>query len=127
MNKKLDTNERVTELENNITRLDYIIAKDKEDYISNIEDYKKTLDKEHKNIKQIVDDGKKEIVTFTFQLISTIIGFLTLTFSIVFLWINKAEIDTLAEWILVVFAFIFIVCFLIFVHSFRKKNFSRLE
>ena len=127
MKKESDINKKIDELEKNIRRLDYILVKDKEDYLSNIETYEKTLDKANKQIKQIVDDGKKEIVTFTFQLISTIIGFLSLTLAIVILWINKTEIDTMAEYILVALGIVFVVCFFIFVYSFRKSHFHRVE
>lgn len=122
-----DINKKILELEKNIRRLDYILVKDKQDYLSNIETYKKSLDKANREVKQIVDDGKKEIVTFTFQLISTIIGFLSLTLAIVILWINKTEINTQMEYILLALGITFTCFFIFFVLSWRKIHFPKME
>lgn len=120
------TEERLRRLDEGIKRIDGWMENQDEQLINLRDERKKDRDV-FKNIDEMTNEAKKEITTFTFELISMIIGFLSLLLAIVVLWINRTEINTQMEYILLALGIAFTGFFIFFVLSWRKKNFPKVE
>lgn len=130
-NQKLKSLEKdVSRIKDEIRRLDIYMM----DQEQNLEDLVNTT----KNIRDmdIIDleeyhdtirESKKEIITFTFELISIIVGLLSLLLAITILWINRSGINTTTVNVYVALGLAFIVLFGIFVYSWIKKNFPKID
>lgn len=80
--------------------------------------------KKIEELPEWINDAKKEITTFTFELISMIIGFLSLMIAVVVLWVNKDGISIEMLPVYAALATAFIVLFAFFVGSWIIKNFN---
>jgi len=74
-----------------------------------------------------INDAKKDITIFTFELIATIVGFLSLLLAIIVLTVNQGEINSELVYVYATFGLCFIILFGIFVYFWIKKNFPKVE
>ena len=116
----------VSRLKDEIKRLDFYMV----DQEQNLKDLVNTTE----NIRDmgIIDlekyhDCSNSNPSFSIELISIIIGLLSLLLAITILWINKSQIDANMKGVYIGLGLVFIVLFGIFVISWIWKNFPKIE
>ena len=122
-----DAKKEISDLKMEIKRLDTILVMS-EKYENSITD---KIEGKIKKFSEIYDktisDAKKEITTFTFELIAIIVGFLSLLLAIMVLTVNQDEINNEILYFYYILGVASVLLFSVFVLSWRKKNSPKVE
>ncbi|MCD4698454.1 MAG: hypothetical protein K8S16_19685 [Bacteroidales bacterium] len=122
-----DAKKEISDLKMEIKRLDTILIIS-EKYENSTTDKIEGKIKEFSEIyDKTMSDAKKEITTFTFELIAIIVGFLSLLLAIMVLTVNQGEINNEMLYFYFILGVASVLLFLGFVLSWRKKNFPKVE
>jgi pilus assembly protein TadC len=122
-----DAEKEISSLKEDIKRIDALMIDQETFYLTRGEETSDKIKSFEETLDKKIVDAEKDITTFTFELISMIIGFLSIMLVIVILWINQPEINVQIEYILVALGASFVVLFGIFVASWIIKNFGSVK